>query len=379
MKVNKRVLTPVLFFYFANIFFAQNYIKAEVKSFQYEKEPISISNIYFKFNENNYLTDYSEIIKSNNNSDILFDYRIKEQNENYIINITSKNNYINSEPNMNRTYYLIKQADRWVLQYQNEDLGEIIYSIQENKCYFFKYKTKEKEEFYSYVNNIFTINLGISHKYKLMNNTFYELNSDNEYKILYNYETETYDIFESDEGLKSECHFSRNYYCTDFNQICLMWIMRYDFEGFLLPYLFCKLDRAYHATSYLTEGGTTYEPEHLQQRNGLPWASGNGSGIGDVISIKEFEHKNPTTLKIMNGYQDPNHPDYYEKNSRVKKIKVTNTDTKKSKKLTVQDIKTEQTFDISALGNGRTFEVEILDVYGGSKYKDLCIQYLVFE
>ena len=47
MKVNKRVLTPVLFFYFANIFFAQNYIKAEVKSFQYEKEPISISNIYF--------------------------------------------------------------------------------------------------------------------------------------------------------------------------------------------------------------------------------------------------------------------------------------------------------------------------------------------
>ena len=235
MKVNKRVLTPVLFFYFANIFFAQNYIKAEVKSFQYEKEPISISNIYFKFNENNYLTDYSEIIKSNNNSDILFDYRIKEQNENYIINITSKNNYINSEPNMNRTYYLIKQADRWVLQYQNEDLGEIIYSIQENKCYFFKYKTKEKEEFYSYVNNIFTINLGISHKYKLMNNTFYELNSDNEYKILYNYETETYDIFESDEGLKSECHFSRNYYCTDFNQICLMWIMRYDFEGFLLP------------------------------------------------------------------------------------------------------------------------------------------------
>ena len=379
MKVNKRVLTPVLFFYFANIFFAQNYIKAEVKSFQYEKEPISISNIYFKFNENNYLTDYSEIIKSNNNSDILFDYRIKEQNENYIINITSKNNYINSEPNMNRTYYLIKQADRWVLQYQNEDLGEIIYSIQENKCYFFKYKTKEKEEFYSYVNNIFTINLGISHKYKLMNNTFYELNSDNEYKILYNYETETYDIFESDEGLKSECHFSRNYYCTDFNQICLMWIMRYDFEGFLLPYLFCKLDRAYHSTSYLTEGSTTYEPEHLQQKDGLPWASGNGFGIGDVISIKEFEHKNPTTLKIMNGYQDTNHPDYYEKNSRVKKIKVTNTDTKKSKKLTVQDIKTEQTFDISALGNGRTFEVEILDVYGGSKYKDLCIQYLVFE
>ena len=111
----------------------------------------------------------------------------------------------------------------------------------------------------------------------------------------------------------------------------------------------------------------------------MPWASANGKGIGEKIRIDVGRDADVSTLKIINGYAAPNHPDYYEKNSRVKKIKVTNTDTQKSKKLTVQDIKTEQTFDISALGNGRTFEVEILDVYGGSKYKDLCIQYLVFE
>ncbi|MCR5436397.1 MAG: hypothetical protein K6E97_04955 [Treponema sp.] len=46
MKVNKKTLIPFLFYYFTNIFFAQNYIKAEVKSFQYEEEPKSISNIY---------------------------------------------------------------------------------------------------------------------------------------------------------------------------------------------------------------------------------------------------------------------------------------------------------------------------------------------
>lgn len=379
MKVNKKNLIPFLFYYFTNIFFAQNYIKAEVKSFQYEEEPKSISNIYFDFDEANYLTKYNETIKSNNNKDIIFDYRIKEQNGNYIINITSTNNYINSEPNMNRNYCLIKKDDCWVLQYQNQDLGELMYSTKDNKCYFYKYKTNEKEEFYSYENNIFTINLGISHKYKLMNNIFYELNSDSEYQIVYNYETETYDIFESFEGLESECHFSRNYYCTDFNQICLMWIMRYDFEGFLLPYLFCKLDRAYHASSYLTEVNTTYEPEHLQQKDGLPWASGNGKGLGEKISIKEFENKNPTVLRIINGYQDKNHPDYYKNNSRVKKIKITNTDTKKSKTIKVKDRKEEQLFQIDDLGPGQNYDIEILAVYPGKKYDDLCIQYLVVE
>ena len=158
-----------------------------------------------------------------------------------------------------------------------------------------------------------------------------------------------------------------------------MWIARYKFGGEILPYLFCKLDRAYHASSYLTEGTTTYEPEHLQKKDGLPWASGNGKGIGDVISIKEFEHKNPSTLKIINGYQDKNHPDYYEKNSRLKKIKVRNTDTKKSKTIVVKDIKEEQVFDLSDLGRGQNYDIEILDVYEGNKYQDLCIQYMVLE
>ncbi len=135
----------------------------------------------------------------------------------------------------------------------------------------------------------------------------------------------------------------------------------------------------YSATSFLTEGNATYEPEHLQQKDGLPWASGNGKGIGDVISIKEFEHKNPKSLKIINGYQDKNHPNYYDKNSRVKTIKITNAETKKSKTITVKDIKDEQIFSVKELGDGQNYDVEILDVYEGNKYKDLCIQYLILE
>ena len=102
-----------------------------------------------------------------------------------------------------------------------------------------------------------------------------------------------------------------------------------------IRYFFSSVSKseAHYTSSYLTEDATTYEPEHLEQKDGLPWAGGNGKGIRDVISIKEFEHKNPSTLKIINGYQDKNHPDYYEKNSRLKKIKVKNADTKKVKRL----------------------------------------------
>lgn len=162
--------------------------------------------------------------------------------------------------------------------------------------------------------------------------------------------------------------------------------------AFLIPVLFhldsCyypflmgypNLDYSYHATSYLTEGTTTYEPEHLQQKDGLPWASGNGKGIGDVISITDFEHKKPSKIIIMNGYQDSKHPEYYENNSRIKKIKITNKDTKKTKIYEIKDIKEEQSFEISELESGNNYDIEVLEVYNGKKYTDLCIQYMVLE
>ena len=81
----------------------------------------------------------------------------------------------------------------------------------------------------------------------------------------------------------------------------------------------------------------------------------------------------------MNGYQDRNHLEYYDKNSRVKCLKVTNMLSKKSKTITVKDIKELQRFSIKELGAGNEYKFEILDVYSGNKYNDLCIQYLVVE
>ena len=374
MKSKRNIILSMLMT-FLGVISAQGFIKGEGRSYQYEREPRVVTKDEYYFDQDMYLKKIASKSVLDKKWDKEFNVNCEKKDGTFKIDISEKNINYRKDRNEERTYFLQKDKDIWNLLYNNKTLGTISYSSDLEECYYYSDKEKTKEVFYSRKNNDYSL---FNTQYILRNGIFYEKNVDgNEtYKLT---DDNKYEINYSYEGLKSEYEFVKDYYCTDINQICVLWLLRNDVNSFLLPYLFCKLDRAYHATSYLAEGSTTYEPEHLQQKDGLPWASGNGTGIGDVISIKEFEHKNPTTLKIMNGYQDPNHPDYYEKNSRVKKIKVTNTDTKKSKKLTVQDIKTEQTFDISALGNGRTFEVEILDVYGGSKYKDLCIQYLVFE
>ncbi len=374
MKSKRNIILSMLMT-FLGVISAQGFIKGEGRSYQYESEPRVVTKDEYYFDQDMYLKKIASKSVLDKKWDKEFNVNCEKKDGTFKIDISEKNINYSKDRNEERTYFLQKDKDIWNLFYNSKMLGTISYSSDLEECYYYSNKEKIKEVFYSRRNNEYSL---FNTRYILRNGIFYEKNVDgNEtYKLT---DDNKYEIKYSYEGLESEYEFAKDYYCTDINQICVLWLLRNDVNSFLLPYLFCKLDRAYHATSYLTEGSTTYEPEHLQQKDGLPWASGNGSGIGDVISIKEFEHKNPTTLKIMNGYQDPNHPDYYEKNSRVKKIKVTNTDTKKSKKLTVQDIKTEQTFDISALGNGRTFEVEILDVYGGSKYKDLCIQYLVFE
>lgn len=365
---------------FSVSFYSEKYIKEYSESYQYEKTPKMILKSVFEFDNNGILKQFDRSVKIGDET-IIYQYLFEYKDGVYKIRLKKENDYISSVPDSDDLYILSKKNDKWTLYYDNEILGQFIYDKNKNNCSFLDYETKEVESFFEQKDGKYILYFQQPYEYSLKNNIFHDLNKEKKYKTEYKYDfnTETYEIYNSFEGLDSKTDFSRDYYCTDFEQICLMWIARYKFGGEILPYLFCKLDRAYHASSYLTEGTTTYEPEHLQKKDGLPWASGNGKGIGDVISIKEFEHKNPSTLKIINGYQDKNHPDYYEKNSRLKKIKVRNTDTKKSKTIVVKDIKEEQVFDLSDLGRGQNYDIEILDVYEGNKYQDLCIQYMVLE
>lgn len=370
----------ILFFIILAPLFSEKYITEQSASYKLEKEPVSTIESLFTFDDYNYLKSFKRKIQRGNQI-TTYNYEFTHLNDDFIIKLEKNNDYISSKPNETDMYKLSKIDEKWTLLYENQILGYFRYSDIENKCAFIDYETNEEEVFYEYKNGKHILFFNEPYEYSLKNNIYYRetLGTDKKSKVSYNFKNEKYDVEKNIEGLVSKSTFSRNYYCTNFEQVCVMWIARYNFGGELLPYLFCKLDRAYHATSYLTESDKTYEPEHLEQKDGLPWASGNGNGIGDVISIKEFEHKNPTELVIMNGYQDKNHPDYYEKNSRVKTLKITNLQTKKSKSITVKDIKEEQCFSLAELGEGNEYEFEILDVYDGNKYADLCIQYLVVE
>jgi len=131
----------------------------------------------------------------------------------------------------------------------------------------------------------------------------------------------------------------------------------------------------YKASSSLKEGNTEYSPNNLSSPNGLPWASANGYGIGDKITIEMGSSPNDALI-IINGFVSKDKPDLFEANSRVKQIKLTNLNNGKSKIRTIEDSASPQSIELSDLSPSRNMrlEIEILSVYPGAKYRDLCIQ-----
>ncbi len=136
------------------------------------------------------------------------------------------------------------------------------------------------------------------------------------------------------------------------------------------------------ATSYLAENGIEYKPEKLAgSPSGLPWASRNGYGIGDRIDLTG--QSRTRALLLLNGYVSFGKRYLYQQNSRVKKIRVTSLETKRSKEQILKDSIEFQKIEIADLFSDHsnkgetTIEVTVLDVYPGSKYKDLCLSLLV--
>ena len=159
----------------------------------------------------------------------------------------------------------------------------------------------------------------------------------------------------------------------------------------ILPFLllFPKLDNyekknsiiSYESTSFLQEKDTVYSAENLGAIEGLPWASANGYGIGDIIYITA-DINDKFSLQLFNGFQSEKKY-LYEQNSRVKKIEITNLDTKQKSTYDIKDSAEKQTILIqkksdSANQVGR-YAIKILEVYPGTKYKDLCIQAILAE
>ncbi|MBN2617209.1 MAG: hypothetical protein JXR64_02720 [Spirochaetales bacterium] len=77
-------------------------------------------------------------------------------------------------------------------------------------------------------------------------------------------------------------------------------------------------------------------------------------------------------MYFFNGFVSFEKPNLYEENSRVKKIKVTDTISSKFIIFNIDDTPNPQLLKLGELKEWE-LSIEILDVYKGTKYSDTCI------
>lgn len=127
------------------------------------------------------------------------------------------------------------------------------------------------------------------------------------------------------------------------------------------------------ASSELAEGEKVYSAKNLTL-TGLetPWVeAGKGNGVGEIISIAS--DSDLTALYISIGYVSAEKPYLYTANCRPKKILLSGN----GFAFSVDLLDTPNPQKIKLPVNVRSLKLEILDVYSGTKWDDLCINFIL--
>lgn len=107
-----------------------------------------------------------------------------------------------------------------------------------------------------------------------------------------------------------------------------------------------------------------------QKENG--WAEGvPSSGVGEEIRIKLEKNINITDILFWNGYQRS--IKHFESNARTKRILIKNANTGYEEEHVLNDEFKPQKIAFKKAFNTNELVIQILEVYKGSKYKDLVI------
>jgi hypothetical protein len=152
---------------------------------------------------------------------------------------------------------------------------------------------------------------------------------------------------------------------------------QHEYEGWgINPYggsMFTTVDNI-TATSYLREGNIHYSPDISNLKIGSPWAVSR-NGIGEKIS---FGLNQPVTVFLSSGFISYNRPHLYSQNSRPSRIRVSFGNTSYIFKLEdtphFQSIYSEEHY----FPFGARVEFEILDVYPGTRFSDVCITSILY-
>lgn len=130
--------------------------------------------------------------------------------------------------------------------------------------------------------------------------------------------------------------------------------------------------------SFLTEGTKKYSGDNLANYAlETPWVEDEkGNGIGSHIYLPKTVIRN---IYIGNGYVSFEKPYLYEANARVKKIRITDITNKLSFDIILEDSPNPQKIEIGKESINREIVIEILAVYKGLKYNDICVNFIIPE
>jgi len=144
-------------------------------------------------------------------------------------------------------------------------------------------------------------------------------------------------------------------------------------------HLYINSNYTLSSTTFLKEGKINYSIDNAKNRNGLPFVPESEHTFSTIITINSDVIKNRGLL-IQNGYLSKERPDLFKKNCRVKTIKILypNMDSSFIQIATLKDDDSLQfiPFIWVLINDCKEVQIMIDSIYSGSKYNDVCINYL---
>ncbi|NIZ61020.1 hypothetical protein DL239_08535 [Sedimentitalea sp. CY04] len=120
------------------------------------------------------------------------------------------------------------------------------------------------------------------------------------------------------------------------------------------------------------QGKNTYGPGHLsfQREGGAAWCEGvKGNGVGQTISFQFLEGaQKVSSFDLLNGYQKSDK--HFRTNGRIRRVALSSN----KGPLGVFDVHDVKYTSIDfPEGRYKWLKLEVLSVYPGTKYQDVCI------
>jgi len=162
------------------------------------------------------------------------------------------------------------------------------------------------------------------------------------------------------------------YKTTDPTPYCLGFSGGYNRGEFIF-----RTPKTIKATSHLIENGKRYLPDQINSKLGQAWVEGaKGQGIHEKLFITK---PGCTIIYISIGFVSYEKPFLYQENSRPSKINVS-VPGLFSLDIDLLDTPDFQTIKLpKPLGKDDILEIEILEVYPGTKYEDTCINFILYD